>query len=99
MERVNMPSQLRNWKFLRFCKQGNKQGNKQESLASGHKSGGLVSVLASGLSTHPQECQGPNTYYLKISSATLISSSSLNLSTHELSGHEENADRFFAESE
>jgi hypothetical protein len=41
---------LRNWKFLRFCKQGNKQG----SLASGHKPGDLVSVLALGPSAYPK---------------------------------------------
>jgi hypothetical protein len=33
---------LRNGKFLQFCK----QGNKQETFASSHKSGGLVLVLA-----------------------------------------------------
>jgi hypothetical protein len=55
MEQVDMPGWLRNWKFLRFCKQGNKQENKQGSLASGHKSGGLVLVLALGTSAHPKD--------------------------------------------
>jgi hypothetical protein len=49
---------LRNWKFLRFCKQGNKQG----SFASGHKSGGLVSVLASGLFAHPKNARDLTVY-------------------------------------
>jgi hypothetical protein len=44
---------LINWKFLRFCKQGNKQG----SFASGHKPGGLVLVLASGLSDFPKNAR------------------------------------------
>jgi hypothetical protein len=57
MESVDMPSCLRNWKFLRFCKQGNKQGSMQGSLASSHKSGSLVLVLASGLSTHPKNAR------------------------------------------
>jgi hypothetical protein len=33
------------------------QGNKQGSLASGHKSGGLVLVLASGLSSCPKNAR------------------------------------------
>jgi hypothetical protein len=44
---------LRNGKFLLFCK----QGNKQESFASSHKSGGLVSVLASGHSALPKDAR------------------------------------------
>jgi hypothetical protein len=55
MEWVDMHSWLRNWKFLRFCK----QGNKQESFASSHKSGGLVLVLASGPSAHPKNARDP----------------------------------------
>jgi hypothetical protein len=50
MERVYMPSWLRNWRFLRFCK----RGNKPRSLANGHMSGVLVSVLALGLSACPK---------------------------------------------
>jgi hypothetical protein len=48
---------LRNWKFLRFCKHGNKQGKKQGSLARGHKSGGLFSMLALGPSAHPKNAR------------------------------------------
>jgi hypothetical protein len=33
------------------------QGNNQGSLASGHKSGGLVLVLALGLSAHPKNAR------------------------------------------
>jgi hypothetical protein len=53
MEWVDMHSQLRNGIFLQFCK----QRNKQESFASGHTTGGLVLVLASGLSTHPKNAK------------------------------------------
>jgi hypothetical protein len=58
MEQVDMPGLLRNWKFLRFCKQGHKQGKKQRTLTSGHKWGeGLVSVLASGPSACPKDAR------------------------------------------
>jgi hypothetical protein len=53
MEWVHMPSWLTNWKFLQFCK----QGNKQEGFASSHKSGGLVLVLTLGPSTHPKNAR------------------------------------------
>jgi hypothetical protein len=53
MEQVDMPGY--NWKFLRgFASRENSQGNNQGSLASGHRSGGLVSVLALGPSTCPK---------------------------------------------
>jgi hypothetical protein len=41
---------LRNWKFLRFCKQGNKQG----SFASGHKSGESGFGVSLGTLCHPK---------------------------------------------
>jgi hypothetical protein len=40
-----------------FFKQRNTQGNDQGSLAFGHKSRGLFSVLASGPSAHPKNAR------------------------------------------
>jgi hypothetical protein len=54
MEQVDMPRKLNNWKFLSCFASGEtiRQGE-----TSGHKSGGLVSVLASGPSTCPKKAR------------------------------------------
>jgi hypothetical protein len=59
MEQVDMHGQLINWKFLScFASQETiRQGETSRGETSGHKSGGLVSVLALGPSACPKNAR------------------------------------------
>jgi hypothetical protein len=58
MEHVNMPGWLSNWKLLSFVnRETSRETIRGVWQASSHKSGSLVSVLASGTSTHPKDAR------------------------------------------
>jgi hypothetical protein len=54
MEQVDMPGYLSNWKFLNCFAS---QETIRQGETSGHKSGGLVLVLALGPSAHPKNAR------------------------------------------